>query len=55
MTFVHGHARDAGWVMAHLRRPTDAEDGQLPLLPVPRPRESPDLADHEVEPALGRR
>jgi len=52
LAFVHGHARDAGWVMAHLRRPTDAAEGQLPLLPLPRPRES-DLEDCEVEPALG--
>ncbi|HET6259773.1 MAG TPA: hypothetical protein VFE39_14085 [Pseudonocardia sp.] len=42
MSFVHGHARDTGWVVAHVRRPTRAEDGQLPLLavvPLPRPAE----------------
>lgn len=50
MAFVHGHARDTGWVVAHLRRPTEAEEGQLPLLPPPLPREPPDLG---VEPAPG--
>lgn len=34
MSFVHGHSRDTGWVVAHLRPPTDAEDGQL-TLPLP--------------------
>jgi hypothetical protein len=45
MSFVHGHARDTGWVVAHRRRPSAAEDGQLPLLAVvpvePRPEEQP--------------
>lgn len=52
MSFVHGHARNVGWVMAHRRRPNDAEDGQLPLLAVarpddavPEPRTPPDNAD----------
>jgi hypothetical protein len=36
MSFVHGHARDTGWVVAHRRAPHRAEDGQLPL-PVPAP------------------
>ena len=31
MAFVHGHARDSGWVVAHVRAPVEAEDGQLPL------------------------
>jgi len=42
VSFVHGHARATGWVVAHVRRPTRAEDGQLPLLavvPLPRPAE----------------
>lgn len=58
MSFVHGHARDTGWVVAHRRRPNEAEEGQLPLLAVgpaaevdepervavPRPRDSPESA-----------
>jgi hypothetical protein len=35
MAFVHGHARDNGWVVAHVRAPVGAEDGQLPLEPDP--------------------
>jgi hypothetical protein len=40
MSFVHGHARDTGWVVAHRRAPHRAEGGQLPLpvaVPAPRP------------------
>jgi hypothetical protein len=33
VSFVHGHAREAGWVVAHVRRPNLPEAGQLPLLP----------------------
>ena len=33
MAFVHGHARATGWVMAHVRAPNQAGDGQLALLP----------------------
>jgi hypothetical protein len=33
VSFVHGHARAAGWVVAHVRRPNLPEGGQLPLLP----------------------
>jgi hypothetical protein len=33
VSFVHGHARAAGWVVAHVRRPNLPEAGQLPLLP----------------------
>ena len=33
MSFVHGHARAAGWVVAHVRRPNRPEAGQLSLLP----------------------
>ncbi len=57
MTFVHGHARDTGWVMAHRRRPNDAEEGQLPLLPaqdavvVPAPRVSTENEPAACEPA----
>jgi hypothetical protein len=40
VSFVHGHARATGWVVAHVRRPTTAEGGQLPLLAVvPLPRD----------------
>ncbi|HZG90314.1 MAG TPA: hypothetical protein VEZ42_08880 [Pseudonocardia sp.] len=35
MSFVRGHPRDTGWVVGHLRAPTGAEDGQLPLDAVP--------------------
>lgn len=52
MPFVHGHARDVGWVMAHRRRPNHAEDGQLPLPEVnppddaiPEPRASVENAE----------
>ena len=49
MTFVHGHARDTGWVVAHRRRPNLAEDGQLPLTDVdqvvPRPRDAPEAEE----------
>ncbi|WP_345608648.1 hypothetical protein [Pseudonocardia adelaidensis] len=43
MSFVHGHPRRTGWVVAHVRRPTRAAAGQLPLLlVVPLPREPSD-------------
>jgi hypothetical protein len=32
VSFVHGHARAAGWVVTHVRRPNRPEAGQLPLL-----------------------
>jgi hypothetical protein len=49
VSFVQGHARRTGWVVAHVRRPNRAEDGQLPLLavlPLPRFHEP----DEEPEP-----
>lgn len=53
MAFVHGHARDTGWVVAHLRRPTDAEEEQIALLVpdelIPRPREAPETETPEPE------
>jgi hypothetical protein len=53
MAFVHGHARDTGWVMAHLRRPNDAADDQIALLVldevIPRPREAPESEAPEPE------
>jgi hypothetical protein len=39
MAFVHGHARETGWVVAHVRPPVTAEDDQLALPDVP---DSPD-------------
>jgi hypothetical protein len=37
MAFVHGHARESGWVVSHYRRPQRAGDEQLDLdLPGPR-------------------
>ena len=37
MSFIHGHARESGWVMSHYRRPQLAGDDQLDLsLPAPR-------------------
>lgn len=56
MSFVHGHARESGWVMAHRRRPNEAEEGQLPLIPepvVPDPREPADRENLGTEPAAG--
>ncbi len=53
VAFVHGHARDTGWVMAHLRRPNDAADDQIALLVpddvIPRPREAPENEVSEPE------
>jgi hypothetical protein len=43
MAFVHGHARETGWVVAHVRPPVTAEDDQLALPDVP--------AEPEREPA----
>jgi hypothetical protein len=60
MTYVHGHPRDDGWVVGHVRRPNRAEGEQLPLLAVeitddepagdaapavPAPRSSPEHGD----------
>jgi hypothetical protein len=42
VSFVHGHPRAAGWVVAHVRRPNLPEAGQLPLLPAtPDPQRHP--------------
>src|SRR3712207_1063428 len=35
MAFVPGHARDTGWVVAHVPAPVHAEDGQLALVAGP--------------------
>jgi hypothetical protein len=51
VSFVHGHARATGWVVAHVRRPTSAEDGQLPLLavvPLPRPSDPEEPPEPEA-------
>jgi hypothetical protein len=37
MAFVRGHARATGWVMAHVRAPNRAGEGQLALLPAVLP------------------
>ncbi len=31
MSFVHGHAREATWVVSHLRAPNRPEGDQLPF------------------------
>ena len=49
VSFVHGHPRAAGWVKGHLRRPTRAGEGQLPLL-VPLPRSPEPEAEPGTEP-----
>lgn len=42
MTFVHGHPRDAGWVVSHYRRPRRAGWQQLDLeIPAPRNEAEP--------------
>ena len=43
MAFVHGHARETGWVVSHYRRPQRAGDDQLDLeLPAPRREDTED-------------
>lgn len=37
VSFVHGHGRATGWVVAHVRPPNRAAAGQLPLLAEPAP------------------
>jgi hypothetical protein len=39
VSFVHGHPRAAGWVVAHVRRPNHPEAGQS----APRTYTGPDL------------
>lgn len=54
MSFVHGHPRRSGWVVAHVRRPNRAEQGQLPLLlVVPLPRPPADGGSDTGAPAAG--
>jgi len=50
MAFVHGHARETGWVVSHYRRPQRAGDDQLDLaLPGPRPEpREPGPVDDQV-------
>jgi hypothetical protein len=53
MAFVHGHARETGWVVSHYRRPQRAGDDQLDLeLPAPR-REDDDQPGDEGDDASG--
>jgi hypothetical protein len=54
VSFVHGHPRRTGWVVAHVRRPNRAVPGQLPLLlVVPLPRPPVDGGGATSEPASG--
>lgn len=55
---MHGHPRDAGWVMSHYRSPQRAGDAQLdldlreepPTVPAPRPAPEGDEAPaHSVQ------
>jgi hypothetical protein len=46
---VHGHPRETGWVVAHVRAPVEAEDDQLALVEVPPP--APDPEDPGPEPS----
>jgi hypothetical protein len=53
MAFVHGHARETGWVVSHYRRPQRAGDDQLDLeLPAPR-RDDDDHPGDEDDDASG--
>jgi hypothetical protein len=48
MAFVHGHARETGWVVSHYRRPQRAGDDQLDLeLPAARREDVEDQPDDE--------
>ena len=52
VSFVHGHPRSNGWVVAHVRRPNRAGAGQLPLLlVVPLPRSPVEDGDATSAPA----
>jgi hypothetical protein len=54
VSFVHGHPRRTGWVVAHVRRPNRAQAGQLPLLVVvPRPRPPAEGGGDTSAPAAG--
>lgn len=48
MAFVHGHARETGWVVSHYRRPQASGDGQL-TLPSPRPPDDDREPDREPD------
>lgn len=49
MAFVHGHARETGWVVSHYRRPQRAGDNQLDLA-LPAPRDEDDQPTEPAEP-----
>jgi len=42
VAFVHGHPRETGWVVAHVRPPVTAEEDQLALVDVPEPEPEDD-------------
>jgi len=51
MAFVHGHARESGWVVSHYRRPQRAGDDQLDLA-LPGQREAGDTQVCETTEAV---
>ena len=52
MAFVHGHARETGWVVSHYRRPQRAGDDQLDLeLPAPRREDDDQPGDEGDDPS----
>jgi hypothetical protein len=54
MAFVHGHARETGWVVSHYRRPQRAGDDQLDLeLPAPRREDDDQPGDAEADEPSG--
>jgi hypothetical protein len=50
VAFVHGHPRETGWVVAHVRPPVEAEDDQLALVEVPAGDPDPDDPAPEPSP-----
>jgi len=51
MAFVHGHARETGWVVSHYRRPQRAGDDQLDLTLPAQQQDRPDQASDTTGPA----
>jgi hypothetical protein len=50
VAFVHGHPRETGWVVAHVRAPVEAEDDQLVLVEVPPADSDPEAPAPEQAP-----